>query len=107
MKSIQVANIIDQAHRPNYSDLQVLKSAAGWYIGTIHTDPKEGFQEPGSRDSDYYSSEERARYALIYLENLWVYERHTHCLEDIANKWAAQMYKLGYDPRQVGYRFFP
>lgn len=52
-----------------YSDLQVMKSNAGYYIGTIHTD-EEGFQEPGSRDSDYYPTREEAQKALD--DRTWV-----------------------------------
>jgi len=43
----------------NYSELQVLKSAAGYYIGTMYNNP-EGFQEPGSRDTDYFPTFEVA-----------------------------------------------
>jgi len=43
----------DSPELEKYSDLQVLKSEAGWYIGTVYTG-KEGFVEPGSRDSKYF-----------------------------------------------------
>lgn len=53
-----------------YTDLRVLRSAAGWYIGTnfIHNGtalgiPK-GFIEPGSRESGYYATREEAERAL-------------------------------------------
>lgn len=62
MRSQQVI-ILEGKDNPHYSDLQVLKSAAGWYIGTIHTDD-DGFQEPGSRDSGYYQTKEEAQQAL-------------------------------------------
>ncbi|MDR2788127.1 MAG: hypothetical protein LBD06_07180 [Candidatus Accumulibacter sp.] len=39
--------------------LEVLESAAGFYIGTFH--PKEG---PFSRESEYFPTEEAAREAL-------------------------------------------
>lgn len=108
MKSIQVELLHphNQAERARYSDLQVLKSAAGWYVGTIYT-TDEGWQEPGSRDSDYYATKEEADYAFRYLENLWILCKDKLCPEDIANKWAKQMYTLGRDSRQVGYRFEP
>jgi hypothetical protein len=63
----------------NYSELQVLKSAAGYYIGTLYTHPKgsefEGLVEPGSRDSyDYYATEEEAQKALD--ENKFIQRDH-------------------------------
>lgn len=46
-----------------YGPLQVLKSNAGYYIGRIfHND--EGYDEPGSRESDYYETKEEAQYDL-------------------------------------------
>lgn len=52
-----------------YSDLMVLKSAAGYYIGTTYThdenSPTPGLVEPGSRDSfEYYATEAEAQHAL-------------------------------------------
>lgn len=73
MKSPIVMNpdIVPETDRDNYTDLQVLKSAAGYYIGTIFQEKDaEGnvtFSEPGSRDSGYFSTEDAAR---IYLGNL-------------------------------------
>ena len=46
-----------------YSTLQVLRSNAGFYIGTMYTHP-EGWEEPGSRDSEYFPSSEAAEHAL-------------------------------------------
>lgn len=59
----------DPVNEHKYSDLQVLKSAAGYYIGTIFTNGEDdefpGLEEPGSRDSyDYYPTEEAAKHAL-------------------------------------------
>ncbi len=70
MKSLQVA--LHCADPENYSDLQVLRSAAGYYVGTIynnHTHP-----EPGSRDTGYFLSEDEAKYAL---QTLVMLERFT------------------------------
>lgn len=51
-----------------YSDLQVLRSAAGWYIGTTYTHDENsdtpGLVEPGSRDSEYFPTMESAALAL-------------------------------------------
>lgn len=59
----------------HYSEFMVLKSPAGWYIGTIWTacgkcdecrrdDYEQGWQEPGSRETDYVETEEEATKAL-------------------------------------------
>ena len=47
----------------HYSDLQVLKSAAGWYIGTIWQGD-DGWTEPGSRDSGYFKTQAQAQRCL-------------------------------------------
>ena len=49
--------------KEGYSDLKVLRSNAGWYIGTIFTD-KDGSKEPGSRDSQYFKTRDEAVRAL-------------------------------------------
>lgn len=54
--------------KDGYSELQVLRSPAGWYIGTMFKDPDDGFEEPGSRDSDYFRTEEDAAGYLKLLE---------------------------------------
>lgn len=55
---------VDKEHIDEYTELQVLKSGAGYYIGTMHTDPEHGFIEPGSRDSGYFVTREKAQDAL-------------------------------------------
>lgn len=62
MRSKQVIEILGE-DSSNYSDLMVMKSAAGYYIGTIYNNP-DGYQEPGSRDSEYFGSRELAEAAL-------------------------------------------
>ena len=50
-----------------YSDLKVMHSAAGYYIGTsfTHTSGEyEGLIEPGSRESEYFATEAEAQRAL-------------------------------------------
>lgn len=63
MKSPMVtgATYIKPEDKSGYSDLQVLSSGAGYYVGTLYTDPVNGFCEPGSRDSDYFRTEEQAK----------------------------------------------
>lgn len=64
MKSPMVEGLDCIKDKENYSDLEVLCSGAGFYIGTMYHNP-EGFWEPGSRDSwDYYQTREEAQAAL-------------------------------------------
>lgn len=71
MKSPMVTNAmyIKEAEKSGYSDMQVLSSAAGYYIGTLYTNIEEDgtrWEEPGSRDSDYFKTREDAeRYLRI------------------------------------------
>jgi len=55
MKSLQIAKLSD---RDCYSELTVLRSQAGWYVGTSYNG------EPGSRDSGYHPNEAAARQTL-------------------------------------------
>ncbi|NEX60166.1 hypothetical protein G3574_03655 [Noviherbaspirillum sp. 17J57-3] len=57
------ADYIEPSQKGRYSPLQVLKSAAGYYIGTIYTD-EYGDKEPGSRDSGYFATQEKAQQFL-------------------------------------------
>ena len=71
MKSpmIQNAEWINEDDKKNYSDLKVLKSNAGYYIGTEYSDTElPGFNEPGSRDTEYFKSEKEANTELFLLE---------------------------------------
>lgn len=101
MKSFQVGHCGDSEE--GYSDLQVVRSAAGFYIGTIYTDPKTGFQEPGSRDSDYFVHKEQAMQALAKLEQFTNGGKN----DDGILLWEEWIFKEGLDPRCVGYRMFP
>jgi len=56
-----------------YGPLQVLKSAAGYYVGTLFADTFNNhdgtvstFNVPGSRDSGYFATEEEAQRYLDY-----------------------------------------
>jgi len=66
MKSPMITNASYIEDKENYSDMQVMKSNA-YYIGTEYTDPS-GFIEPGSRDSEYFRTEEEAAAYLAYIE---------------------------------------
>lgn len=63
-RSPLVERIVPADQHIHYSDLQVLQSGVGWYIGTLYTDPEHGFTEPGSRTSEYFSSAAAASEAL-------------------------------------------
>lgn len=71
MRSPMVRDLdcIKPEDKKNYSDLQVLESGAGFYIGTTYQHPEDsefpGMVEPGSRDSyEYYRTKELAEEAL-------------------------------------------
>ncbi|MCK9293178.1 hypothetical protein M0P25_03825 [archaeon] len=67
MKSIMLTNI--QVEDPeNYSDMKVMKSNAGYYVGTWYNNPK-GFKDHGTRDSQYFKNYEEAEEFLKYVEN--------------------------------------
>jgi hypothetical protein len=68
MKSPMVQNLDCIPDKSGYSELQVLRSAAGYYVGTLHTD-ENGFVEPGSRDSGYFGSREEAARYLAMVES--------------------------------------
>jgi hypothetical protein len=66
MKSPMVSNADYISDKGNYTELQVLQSAAGYFVGTLYNDP-EGWQDMGSRDSDYFATHAEA--AAIILRN--------------------------------------
>lgn len=72
LRSLQVKNSYDPADivQTYYSDLCVLESQKGFYIGTLFTHPGSKFVEPGSRDSTYFPCLIQAQSALDYLEVL-------------------------------------
>lgn len=71
MKSPMVQNAGYLTKKGGYSDLMVLQSGAGFYIGTLWTDPDNpSYTEPGSRDSDYFPTREAAERELKALEGL-------------------------------------
>lgn len=47
-----------------YSDLKVMRSPAGHYLGRSCWDKELGFEEPFSRESDYFKTKEAAELAL-------------------------------------------
>lgn len=84
MQSPQVANLFDSnsttddlfaatAVKGEYSDLRVLRSAAGFYVGTLFqefdADGNIVFEEPGSRDTGYFATEELANAFLANMED--------------------------------------
>jgi len=55
MKSPMIENADYIEEKGNYTELMVLHSPAGYYVGTMYNNP-EGYQEPGSRDSNYFKN---------------------------------------------------
>jgi len=60
----------DDEREEGFTELQVLQSAAGYYIGRMHWNTSDGkdtfgsFWEPGSRETDYYTTRETAQKLL-------------------------------------------
>jgi len=99
MKSLQVL-LLNQSpeETARYSDIQVLKSNAGWYLGTVYS-AVEGWKEPGSRDTDYYATEERAKESLAILENCG--KQFPNDLEAAIDAWENQVIGGILDSRAV------
>lgn len=72
MKSPMVTNLDYIVDKDQYSDLQVLESAAGFYIGTTR-ESHSGFILPGTRDSGYFPTKDSARHYLDIIERLQPY----------------------------------
>ncbi len=80
-----------KAEDGHYSPLQVLHSAAGYYLGRIF-ESDDGIPELGSRESDYFPTEKAAQEALDNgfdwrdaSENRLMYEIHVR-LTDLGNQ---------------------
>lgn len=71
MKSpkIQSAAYISVEDKARYSDMLILESPAGYYIGTLYSN-SEGFKEPGSRDSAYFDERGDAEKLLQTVKNV-------------------------------------
>lgn len=107
MKSLQVLNVC-RGNYTGYSELQVLRSATGFYIGTTYTDSENGWTEPGSRDSDYFDSKEQAMMALAKLEQMYSESTEANKRDGLyLMEWEAWLTKEGLNPRGVGYRMEP
>jgi hypothetical protein len=107
MKSYQILNHSPKSEQAKYSDLQVLQSAAGWYVGTLYYAAGSAsvcMAEPGSRDTDYFPSKEAANLALALL--LYYASRSTNPTEVVAN-FDSQLTFLGLNSRDIGYRMSP
>ena len=68
MKSPMITKAKYLTNKSGYTDLMVCQSAAGYYIGTMWEEKNAAgevlWQEPGSRDSDYYKTAEDAQKCL-------------------------------------------
>lgn len=64
--------ILDNVMENEYSELMVLQSAAGYYVGTVFHEYMENDSYmfvPGSRDSEYFSTFEETKNYLKFLTN--------------------------------------
>ena len=70
MRSPQIerASFISDEKKARYSDLKVMQSAAGWYVGTSYLSEYGPPDEPGSRDTEYFATREEAQACLDNLE---------------------------------------
>lgn len=66
-QSVIEAPYLTDADKARYSDLKVLLSAAGFYVGTTYHD-KAGIEMPGTRDSGYFPTQEMAAHHLAKME---------------------------------------
>lgn len=106
MRSWQVQCCVSRREESKYSDLQVLQSAAGFYLGTIYNEETAlgEFSEPGSRDTNYLPSHEIATKVLETLEECNKLHNHAHP-EFIVGDWMEKCKnRLGVD---VYYRWEP
>jgi hypothetical protein len=74
---IETAYFIPADEKPLYTDMQVLQSGGGWYVGTYFNNP-DGFIEPGSRDSDYFPDKATAEAFFEQLKAMEPKERHKY-----------------------------
>lgn len=50
--------------KENFSELKVLQSAAGYFIGRLYWDDEYNFWDMGCRLTDYFATREQAEQAL-------------------------------------------
>ena len=105
LKSLQVRETYSPgAPEPaNYSSLQILKSPAGYYLGTIYIDPDHMFEEPGSRDTNYFPTLDQAIRALECMVTLAISGSSSYPFD--VTQWERQMtFELKINVR---YRYAP
>jgi hypothetical protein len=104
MKSIQIlrAHYINQPEKDRYSDLIVLRSNAGYYLGTLFNGTE--FTEPGSRDTSYLETKSQAELALSVLTRMYV-DMTGQLEETIISNWEATM--ISRHNIEVFYRYNP
>lgn len=70
MRSPMVEAATYITNKSSFSDLMVLRSNAGFYIGTVYYPVEYGKipYNPGTRDTGYFSSETEARRMLEWIE---------------------------------------
>ena len=65
-----VTNLTEIPNKDSYTELRVLKSPAGYYVGTMYWDAEYEMWDRGSRDSDYFSTEADAARYLQMVESV-------------------------------------
>lgn len=64
----------------SFTELRVLHSANGYYVGRMFTDPRDQLTEPGTRESKYYDMPEQAQAALESGKYRDTYDDDSLCL---------------------------
>ena len=72
-----MSKLLDTPFRPKQtSEQQVLRSPAGWYVGTLYYDSDLGGYFPNSRDTDYYETFGEAEAYLVWTK---IMEQTVYC----------------------------
>ncbi|MBB5414063.1 hypothetical protein [Paraburkholderia atlantica] len=70
MRSPMVTNLPEIPNKDRYTELKVLKSPAGYYVGTMYWDAEYQTWDRGSRDSGYFATEAEAAKYLQMVESV-------------------------------------
>ncbi|WP_262421522.1 hypothetical protein [Paraburkholderia sp. UCT31] len=82
-EQVKKADYVSDEDKGRYSPLKVMQSAAGYYVGTSYRNPL-GFNEPGSRDSEYFPTHAAATLELDRI-NAGGQQKRTHPASGLAS----------------------
>ena len=68
MKSPMITSLPEIPEKDRYTEVRILKSAAGWYLGTLYFEHEFDAWVPGSRDSEYFRTEADAERFLEHVK---------------------------------------